>query len=226
MIPQIGCKIYKSDKIEIDILREKLENYRKEIPQEGLSRPLIENIEDFSLLNNGVKFIFLYDYVVPIPYRGETQKVLRTAKAEVKIIDPRNYNLYLIYSSSKIADSVRVRLSRVLSNVDDFIEKISIPPNVLRDIENNDAIEVKYGWWDDIETYARKGALKGNLSRSRYYRDFENSGEPTLITFESRSTGRTIRITSQGIITFYGQNITQQEIEDYIIQMIIPRLGI
>jgi len=34
-----------------------------------------------------------------------------------------------------------------------------------------------------------------------------------LITFESRSTGRTIRITSQGIITFYRENITKQEIK-------------
>jgi len=224
MIPQRGCKIYKSDKTEIDTLRERLENHRVEYDEEGLSRPLVENIENFSMINNGVEFVFLFDYVIPIPYRDETQKVLKTAKAEVKIIDPQNYNIYLIYSSSKIADGIRVRLSRVLSNVDDFIEKIVIPSNVLRDLENNDAIEIKYGWWDDIETYAKKGALKGNLSRSRYYSDFESSGEPTLLTFESRSIGRTIRITSQGIITFYGQEITKQEIEDYIMAWIIPRL--
>jgi len=162
--------------------------------------------------------------VVPIPYRDETQKILRTASAEIKIIDPQGRNLYLVYASSKIADSIRVRLSRILSNSDDFIEKVGISSDVLRDIENNDAIEVKYGWWDDIETYARKGALKGNLLRSRYYTDFEGSGKPTLIMFESQSTGRTIRISSQGIVTFYGQNVTPQEVEDYIIQMIIPRL--
>jgi len=207
-----------------NILREKLETYREERYHEGIYRPLIENVEEFSLVDNGVKFKFLYDYVVPIPYRDETQKILRTASAEIKIIDPQGRNLYLVYASSKIADSIRVRLSRILSNSDDFIEKISIPPVVLRDIENNDVVEVKYGWWDDIETYARKGALKGNLSRSRYYSDFESSGKPTLITFESQSTGRTIRLSTQGIITFYGQNVTQQEIEDYIMQMIIPRL--
>jgi hypothetical protein len=177
-------------------------------------------------LNNGVKFKFLYDYVVPIPYRNETQKILRTASAEIKIIDPQSRNLYLVYASSKIADSIRVRLSRILSNSDDFIEKVNISFNVLKDIVNNDAVEVKYGWWDNIETYAHKGALKGNLLKSRYYTDFDSSGYPTLITFESQSTGRTIRISSQGIVTFYGQNITQQEIEDYIMQMIIPRLGL
>jgi len=224
MLPQIGCKVYKSEKMNRNILREKLETYREERYHEGIYRPLIENVEEFSLVDNGVKFKFLYDYVVPIPYRDETQKILRTASAEIKIIDPQGRNLYLVYASSKIADSIRVRLSRILSNSDDFIEKISIPPVVLRDIENNDVVEVKYGWWDDIETYARKGALKGNLSRSRYYSDFESSGKPTLITFESQSTGRTIRLSTQGIITFYGQNVTQQEIEDYIMQMIIPRL--
>jgi len=207
-----------------NILREKLETYREEKHQEGIHRPLVENVEEFSLLDNGVKFKFLYDYVVPIPYRDETQKILRTASAEIKIIDPQGRNLYLVYASSKIADSIRVRLSRILSNSDDFIEKVGISSDVLRDIENNDAIEVKYGWWDDIETYARKGALKGNLLRSRYYTDFEGSGKPTLIMFESQSTGRTIRISSQGIVTFYGQNVTPQEVEDYIIQMIIPRL--
>jgi len=226
MIPQVSCKIYKSEKIEIDVLRERLKDYRKEYREEGLSKPIVENIESFALVDNGVEFVFLFDYVVPIPYREETQKVLRTAKAEVKVIDPQNHNLYLIYSSSKIADGVRIRLSRILSNTDDFVEKIKISTSVLRDIENNDAIEIKYGWWDDIETYARKGALKGNLSRSRFYSEFENSGDPTLITFESRSTGRTIRITSQGIITFYGQNITKQEIESYITQWIVPRLGL
>jgi len=208
------------------ILIEKLETYREEKHQEGIHRPLVENVEEFSLLDNGVKFKFLYDYVVPIPYRDETQKILETASAEIKIIDPQGRNLYLVYvyASSKIADSIRVRLSRILSNSDDFIEKVGIPPDVLRDIENNDAVEVKYGWWDDIETYARKGALKGNLLKSRYYTDFESSGSPTLITFESQSTGRTIRISSQGIVTFYGQNVNQHEIEDYIMRIIIPRL--
>lgn len=226
MIPQIGCKIYKSEKTDRKILREKLETYREEKHQEGIHTPLVENVEEFSLLDNGIKFKFLYDYVVPTPYRNETQKILRTTSAEIKIIDQQGRNLYLVYASSKIADSIRVRLSRILSNSYDFIEKVNIPPNVLRYIENNDAVEVKYGWWDDIETYARKGALKGNLSRSRYYADFERSGDPTLITFESQSTGRTIRISSQGIVTFYGQNITQREIEDYIMQIIIPRLGL
>ena len=224
MLPQIVCKIYKSEKMDKNILREKLETYREEKHQEGIHRPLVENVEEFSLLDNGVKFKFLYDHVVPIPYRDETQKILETASAEIKIIDPQGRNLYLVYASSKIADSIRVRLSRILSNSDDFIEKVGIPPDVLRDIENNDAVEVKYGWWDDIETYARKGALKGNLLRSRYYTDFESSGNPTLITFESQSTGRTIRISSQGIVTFYGQNVNQQEIEDYIMRIVIPRL--
>jgi len=224
MIPQVSCKIYESEKIKKEVLRERLKDYRKEYYEKGLSKPIIENIEKFSLVNNGVEFVFLFDYVVPIPYREETQKVLKTSKAEVKIIILQNHNLYLIYSSSKIADSVRIRLSRILSNTDDFIEKIKIPTSVLREIEKNDAIEIKYGWWDGIETYARKGALKGNLSRSRFYSEFENFGDPTLITFESRSTGRTIRITSQGIITFYGENITKQEIENYIIEWLVPRL--
>ena len=177
MIPQVSCKIYESEKIKKEVLRERLKDYRKEYYEKGLSKPIIENIEKFSLVNNGVEFVFLFDYVVPIPYREETQKVLKTSKAEVKIIILQNHNLYLIYSSSKIADSVRIRLSRILSNTDDFIEKIKIPTSVLRDIEKNDAIEIKYGWWDGIETYARKGALKGNLSRSKFYSEFENFGD-------------------------------------------------
>ncbi|UCH96124.1 MAG: hypothetical protein JSV88_04520 [Candidatus Aminicenantes bacterium] len=223
MIAQMGCKIYKSSKIRSDALRERLENYRNEIEVEGLSGRLIENIEDFTLLDQGVQFKFLYDYVVPIQYRQEIQRVLRTADAEIRITDPQDSNLYFVYSSSNIADSIRVRLSKILSGTDNFIEKISIPPNVLRDIleDEVEAIEIKYGWWDNIETYARKGALKGNLRQSRYYRSFEQTGDPTSIIFESNSTGRTIKITSKGIITFYGQDITQQEIEDYIIGTII-----
>ena len=62
-----------------------------------------------------------------IPYREETQKVSKIAKAKIKIkiIKLQNHNLYLIYSlHQKIADGVRIRLSRILSNTDDFIEKI------------------------------------------------------------------------------------------------------
>jgi len=62
---------------------------------------------------------------VLIPYREETQKVSKIAKAKIKIIKLQNHNLYLIYSlHQKIADGVRIRLSRILSNTDDFIEKI------------------------------------------------------------------------------------------------------
>ena len=92
-------------------------------------------MEEFYLLDNGVKFKFLYDYVVPIPYRNETQKILRTTSAEIKIIDPQGKNLYLVYAPSKIADSIRVRLSRILSNSDDFIKMVSISPDVLKDIK-------------------------------------------------------------------------------------------
>jgi len=114
MIPQVNCKLYKSEKMDKDTLREKLESYKREFQQEDLSRPLVENVENFTLLDDGVKFKFLYDFVVPIPYRNETQKILKTASAEIKILDPPNYNLYFIYASSKIADSIRVRLSRIL----------------------------------------------------------------------------------------------------------------
>ena len=60
MMPQIGCKIYKSEKMDKNILREKLETYREEKHQEGIHRPLVENVEEFSLLDNGVRFKFLY----------------------------------------------------------------------------------------------------------------------------------------------------------------------
>ena len=226
MFFQVGSKVYKSGKMERGALQEKLKKFRKEYSQEDIDMPLTENIENFAISDNGVKFEFLYDYVIPIPNREGTQKVLKLAVAKIKIIDlPRN-NLYLIYSKAKIADSIRVRLSRILSGGDDFVENVNIPSSVLRDIVINDAVEVKYGWWDDIGTYARKGALKGNLLKSSHYDDFEQSGEPTLITFESQSAGRTVRITSKAIITFYGKNITQEEIENYINQMIISRLGI
>lgn len=227
-VPQIGCKIYKSDKIEKEALQGKLLNYVKKIPQKGVSRPLVENVEDFSLLDDGVEFKFKYDYIQPAPYReDETQKVLRTAEADVRIIDLQNRNLYLIYSSANIADKIQVRLSMILHNSVDFIEEINIPRNVMKDIENDDAIETKFGWWSNIETYADRGALRGNLSKSksRFYRAFDSSGEPTYIMFESRRAGRTIRITERGIIALYG-NISKQEVEEYINQEVVSRLPI
>lgn len=225
-IPQISCKIFKSDKVNKRELDQKLRNYRNEISQQDVSKPIVENIEKFTLLSDGVKFKFLYDYVIPVLYRNQTQKILKTAEAEVKIIDPYNRNIYITYASDKIADGIKIRLSRILSNTDDFIESIFIPPNDLREIGNEDAIEIKYGWWKDIEIYVSKGALKGNLKRSRFYTDFENSGDPTLLIFESQSTGITIRITTKGIITFYSLDVTEQVMEEYILRRIIPRLNI
>jgi len=77
MIPQVSCKIYESEKIKKEVLRERLKDYRKEYYEKGLSKPIIENVEKFSLVDNGVEFVFLFDYIVPIPYREETQKVLK-----------------------------------------------------------------------------------------------------------------------------------------------------
>jgi len=143
----ILCKIYKSEKTDIYYLK-RLEPYQKVEYLEDVHQKLVENIEEFSLVDNGVKFRFLYDCVVSIPYRDKTQKILKTVSAEIRIIDPQNKNLYIIYAPSKIADSIRVRLSRILSDSDDFIENITIPSDILKDIKDNDAIEVKYGQWE------------------------------------------------------------------------------
>ena len=97
----ILCKIYKSEKIGKNDLKEKLESHRKEERLKDVDQKLVENIEEFSLVDNGVKFKFLYDYVVSIPYRDKTQKILETVSAEIKIIDPQNKNLYIIYAPSK-----------------------------------------------------------------------------------------------------------------------------
>lgn len=225
MINQMGCKIYQSPKITREKLQKVFKNYRNEITIKGLPKPLIENVEDFELVEKGVRFKFLSDYVMEIPYRkGETQKVLGTNEAEIGIMDPPDRNLYFIYSSSKIADQIEVKLSRALSTAENFVNKVFIEPIIIRNILNDDAIELKYGWWDDIDTFARKGALKGDILQSKFYNDFEQSGKPTFMIFVSRNAEKTIKITSQGIVTFYGQNITQQEIEDYIMRVISPRI--
>ena len=73
---QFGCKIYKSRKVIGRVLEEKLKDYKKEYFFKDLKQPLIENTENFNLTNDGVKFIFLYDFVDSIPYRNKIQKIL------------------------------------------------------------------------------------------------------------------------------------------------------
>ncbi len=220
MIGQLGCKLFRSAKVTNPTLREKLAKYERATKEEGFPRPLLENVDGFHIVEGRARFRFLFDYVFSVPYREQTQKVLRTGVAEVAVVDPPGENIYYVYGPVPVADGIRARLSYALAGNDDFIEDIVIPAARLRGIITKDVLELKYCWWDGIETHARKAALKGNLLKSKYYAEFKK-GEPISMTFESKSTTRTIRLSATGSITLYGKDVKASDVEDYVAQFVL-----
>jgi hypothetical protein len=211
----LSCRLFRSPKLAAATLREKLRIHRHTMKEPGLTRPLVDDVAEFKMSGARASFKFFYDYVVSIPYRDEIQKIIRTATAEVAVIDPPGESVYYVYGRADVAEGIRLRLGRALGQTDDFIEDVVIPSARLKQLVQHDAAELKYGWWDGLETYARKGALKGNLFKSKYYSDFKKAN-PTSITFESKSIGRTIRVSIRGSITLYGKDLKTKEIEDYV----------
>jgi hypothetical protein len=220
MIGQLGCKMFQSPKLKTSTLREKLAKYSHTTKNADLPRPLVENVTEFTVSHGVVRFTYLYDFVMLVPYREETQTMVRTAAAEVAIIDPPAQNLYFVYANAQVADSVAARLGRAVAGQDDYLESVEIPAARLRKLITDEAVEVKYGWWDGIDTHARKGALKGNVLRSKFYTQFK-SADPTTLTYESKSTGRTVRVTNRGTLTIYGKGVTKPDLEQYATDVIL-----
>lgn len=220
MIGQLGCRLFRSPKVTDHALRQKLAKYERTTKEEGFPRPLRENVEGFQVVEGRARLRFLFDYVFPIPYREGTQKVLRTAVAEVGIVDPPGENIYYVYGPAAVADGIRARLSFALAGTDDFIEKIVVPADRMRGIIAKDVLELKYCWWDGIDTHARKGALKGNLLKSKFYSEFKK-GQPISMTFESKSSNRTIRLSVNGSITIYGKDLKASDVEEYVEQFVL-----
>ena len=216
----LSCRLFRSPKISTSTLRQKLHDYRRTTKDEGAPRPLVENVTEFRVSHGVARFTYQYDFVDTIPYRDETQKIVRTAAAEVAAVDPQGENLYYIYGRAKVADAIRLRIGRILAGNEDLIEDVIIPPERLRKLLAEDAVELKFGWWDGIDTYARKGALKGNVFKSKYYNDFKK-GVPISVMFESKSNGRTIRISTSGSVTFYGRDLKPTELEQYVVDCIL-----
>jgi hypothetical protein len=220
MLGQLGCKLFRSPKLSTHSLRQKLQKHYREVPEEGLTTSLIESVEDFRVSQGRVRLTFFFDQVISVPHRDGVHKIVRTAQAEVAIIDPPVENLYFIYGRASVADGVRARLSQALAGDNDFMAAVPIPSARLRKLLESDAVELKYGWWDGIDIHARKGALKGNVFQSKYYAQFKKA-EPTAITFESKSSGRTIRLGVRGTVTFFGQDVSNQELEEYVTETVL-----
>jgi hypothetical protein len=220
MLTQLGCKLFRSRKMKESSLRASLSKYRRTTTVQEVPSPLVENVDEFRVSHGVVRFTYVYDFVFPIPYRDTTQNVIRTASAEVGIIDPPSENLYFIYASSGVADAVSLRLGIALAGRDDFVTGIDVPSKRIKEIIDEDAVEVKYGWWDGIDTYARKGALKGNVTKSKYYTAFKKA-DPTTVTIESKSIGRTVKITTRGTLTLYGKDVKPADVEKYATDVVL-----
>ncbi len=180
--------------------------------------------------NREIKFKFLFDKIIYIPQRGGPVPVSRTYESEIKIFMRDDFMLYLVCPTKGIADKVKPLLSKALTRVEasadnvefsgdeDFIESVDISIDKIREIaKETDVVEIKSGTWLNLEEHVPHGSLRGDLSQSKFYYNFETSGEPTVIRFESRQVGKTVAISSDGCVTFYGKNVIFENIEKYIL---------
>src|SRR6266478_2021507 len=98
----LGCKLFRSSKVTNNTLRAKVRNHKHSTEEPGAPRPLLENVEEFTTSAGVARFTFVYDFIDSVPYRNETQKIVRTAVAQVTVLDPPATSLYFVYARSTV----------------------------------------------------------------------------------------------------------------------------
>lgn len=105
----------------------------------------------------------------------------------------------------------------------DDCELRRISSTAITEIVANDSIDSTFGWWEDVGPRTSSASVTGDIDNSTIARNIGSSGNPTWNIFISQYKNMKVGVSGDNVV-FYGGGWDEDEIEDYIVNVVIPHL--
>lgn len=237
-----GFSIYAGDLVSEEELKASLQNYvnTKELIVAGKTIELIDRTSSYHLKENGtISFIYQWDKRIGFQYRGDTIYQTRTFSIFIRIIrNARNmFFLLQIIKDTSHTDVIK-ELKKIIYNAKKDIKHINISSLAINQIETEDSRitsgEAYRGLSARDKTMVLFGSLNerqdnGSFNGSEMH-DIYNSHEKSYAQFLSLSRGCVVYISgkksSVSLKNTKETQITLDDVENYIVDFIIPRIAL
>jgi hypothetical protein len=236
-----GFSIFSGDLVSEEALKASLQNYSntKELTVGDQTIELIDRISSYHLKENRtISFIYHWDKRMGYQYRGETKFQTRTFSIFIRILrNERNmFFLLQIIQGTSHTDVIK-ELRNIIYKGKKDIKHIDISSLAINQIETEDSRitsgEAYRGLSPRDKTMVLFGSLNERLDNGSFngseMHDIYNSHEKSYAQFLSLSRGCVVYISgkksSVSLKDTKETHITLDDVEDYIVDFIIPRIA-
>jgi len=192
---------------------------------------LITTIESVSSTSQGTAFEIKYDEPLRVGTRPNRHPWVRNAISANMMYTDALFNGCLITMCPK-----RNRENAIAQTADVFEESglvsISSDDCPLRTISSDEIAKIiakdssdwTFGWWRDIDASTTSASATGDIVSSTHAQDFDRRGRVTWAIFLSKKYHMKIGV-STGSVVFFDGNCSEQDMEDYIIDIVYTVLN-
>ena len=221
----LGCSIIKVDgSMDTDELAEELPEYRHTNHHEEIEGDLLTTVDNVERTQRGVTATVRYDRPLQIGARpGENPWVKNTISARIRFIENLMSPGFLTLGPKNKRTQTISQVANILNVMPNDCEVVEISSNTITQIVADDSIDSTFGWWEDVGPRTSSASVTGDIEQSTIAQDIDNRGNPTWVVFISEYKDMKVGVSNDNVV-FYGKGWDGEEIEDYIMNIIIPHL--
>ena len=220
--------------MSLEDMRPRLENVKKEQQQEvyGRTYTLHTFTSDvhWESLREVLSGTLSFETLQRIPQVDGTAIFYPIGRiAMFSLFDEEGLTYLTIFAKRSISENSANKINYVLTEGEDEPSQIvfnrRIPSTAIDQFLTNHSHTKKMGGWRDLDLVGiNTSSLHGSdIDRFSGTQQYDLHGRKKYIMIDLHTIRKTIRISEQGIVTFYG-NITKQDILSFIRREIIPLL--
>jgi len=223
----IGCSIFSvNSSMNIDGLADELDDYEDSESHIHLNDDLLTTAENNRQTNRGVSSIIYYDRPIQLGSRpGESSWAKDTNHAKVRFVDDGQLSPGFITIGPKSKrNQIRSEIADILDvNPETDIDLEGIDAYAIKQIVADDSKDSTFGWWEDVDSDTSSASVTGDIESSTHARNIDRKGKPTWVVFISDQYDMKVGVSRDNVV-FYGEGWDPDMMEDYIYDIVLPKI--
>jgi len=221
----VSCSLYAlNGTLDTDQLAEELPEYSHSNYNDDVEDDLLTTVDDVVETQRGLAATVRYDRPLKIGARpGENPWVKNTINTRIRFVKDLFSPGFLVLGSKKKRTQTVSQVAAILNVMPNDCEPREISSAAITRIVADDSVDSTIGWWEDVGPRTSSASVTGDIDQSTIAQDIDNTGNPTWVIFISEYKNMKVGVSNNNVV-FYGDGWDGDEMEDYIVNVVLPRL--
>jgi|AntDeeMinimDraft_4_1070355.scaffolds.fasta_scaffold08325_3 hypothetical protein len=223
----VGCSIFSiNSSVNIDDLDDELDDYEFSESHINLDDDLLTTAEEIRQTNRGVASVIYYDRPLQLGSRpGESSWAKDTHHANVRFVNNGLLSPgFITIGPKRKRAQIQSEIADILGiNPETEIDLREISADTITQIIADDSKDSTFGWWEDVDSDTSSASVTGDIESSTHARNIDRKGKPTWVVFISDQYDMKVGVSRDNVV-FYGEGWDHDMMEDYIYDIVLPKL--